>query len=246
MTSEVFISGGTGLIGSEIVDQLLRDGFDVITTTTTKNKAGDFIKYGRKLVIETIDFEGLNFDDRIADLFSKRNRLVAIINNARSLKFLETNDQGLCKPDNLINEFILDVVVPYKISLMAAELITNLETIINISSQYASRVPNPNLYASNSEVSPIQYNVAKAALNKITKELAVRFGERKIRVNCIEFGGVEGQAPNFFVKNYNAKVPQGRMLKASECYGPVKMLLDKNNSAINGAVIEANAGWMLC
>ena len=28
------------------------------------------------------------------------------------------------------------------------------------------------------------------------------------------------------------------MLEASECYGPIKMLLDKNNSAINGAVIE--------
>ena len=246
MTSEVFISGGTGLIGSEIVDQLLRDGFDVITTTTTKKKAGDFIKHGCKLTVEAIDFADLNLDDRLSDLFSKRKNLVAVINNARSLKFLETNDQGLCKPDNLINELNLDVVVPYKISLMAVEFIANLETIINISSQYASRVPNPSLYASKSEMSPIQYNVAKAALNKITKELAVRFGERQIRVNCIEFGGVEGHAPNSFVDKYNAKVPQSRMLKASECYGPVKMLLDKNNSAINGAVIEANAGWTLC
>ena len=246
MASEVFISGGTGLIGSEIVDQLLRDGYDVITTTTTKKKAGDFVKYGRKLTIETIDFVSLNFDDCLADLFSKRKKLMAIINNARSLKFLKTDDQGLCNPDNLINEFNFDVVVPYKISLMAVELIANLETIINISSQYASRDPNPNLYTSNSEMSPIQYNVAKAALNKITKELAVRFGERKIRVNCIEFGGVEGRATNYFVDHYNAKAPQSRMLKASECYGPVKMLLDKNNSAINGAVIEANAGWTLC
>ena len=62
---------------------------------------------------------------------------------------------------------------------MAVELVPNLETIINISSQYASRVPNPNLYNSNSEMSPIQYNVSKAALNKITKELAVRLMSEK-------------------------------------------------------------------
>ena len=55
MASEVFVSGGTGLIGSEIVDQLMRDGFDVITTTTTK-EAGDFVKHSRKLRVERIDF----------------------------------------------------------------------------------------------------------------------------------------------------------------------------------------------
>ena len=246
MASEVFVSGGTGLIGSEIVDQLMRDGFDVITTTTTKKKAGDFVKHSRKLRVERIDFTNSDFADRLENIFSNNKALVAIINNARSLKFFETNDQGLCQPDDLISEFNLDVVIPYKISLMAVELVPNLETIINISSQYASRVPNPNLYNSNSEMSPIQYNVSKAALNKITKELAVRLGERKIRVNCIEFGGVEGRAPNAFINRYNAKAPHSRMLKASECYGPIKMLLDKNNSAINGAVIEANAGWTLC
>ena len=126
---------------------------------------------------------------------------------------------------------------------MAVELVQNLETIINISSQYASRVPNPNLYNSNSEMSPIQYNASKAALNKITKELAVRLGERKIRVNCIEFE-VEGRAPNDFVTDIMQSA-YSRMLEASECYGPIVML-DKNNSAINGAVIEANEGWTLC
>ena len=121
-----------------------------------------------------------------------------------------------------------------------------VDEIINISSQYASRVPNPYLYVNLSEPSAIQYNVAKAALNKLTKELAVRFADQNIRVNSIEFGGIEGRATDTFVQRYNSKAPHGRMLKLAECYGPIKMLLDNDSQAINGAVIEANAGWTLC
>ena len=200
MAKQIFISGGTGLIGREVVERLLQDGYDVITTTTSFEKVGDFVKYNRKLKIERIDFTDTSFRAQLAKILSESKELVAVINNARSLGFLKTDDNGFCRPEDLINEFNLDVVVPYEISIMAAEMNSNLETIINISSQYASRVPNPYLYVNLSEPSAIQYNVAKAALNKLTKELAVRFADQNIRVNSIEFGGIEGRATDTFVQ----------------------------------------------
>tara|TARA_B100001057_G_scaffold499213_1_gene609019 strand:- start:218 stop:958 length:741 start_codon:yes stop_codon:yes gene_type:complete len=246
MNNEIFITGGTGLLGKEIADRLMKDGFDVISTTTTDEKVGEYSAYGQKLTIRKVNFLDNGFVGQIEKIFEKSGNIMAIINNARSLKFLETDRRGFCKPDDLMNEFKINVVVPYQISMLGAELVGNLETIINIGSQYASRVPNPNIYDEKTDASPIQYNVSKAALNKITKELAVRFADKKIRVNCIEYGGIVGRAPKSFVSRYNDKVPHGRMLDVKECYGPIKMLLDPDNTCVNGAILEANAGWTIC
>jgi NAD(P)-dependent dehydrogenase (short-subunit alcohol dehydrogenase family) len=241
----IFITGGTGLLGSEVVDRLLRDGFDVISTTTSDEKVCDCVKYGQRLKIIKINFMNSDFEQIIIELFQKSN-IYAIINNARSFEYLKTNSNGFCSAEDLQNEFYMNVIVPYRLALLAFEFNKVLEIIINISSQYARRVPNPYLYNAKSEISPIQYNVSKAALNKITKELAVRFFEKKIRVNCIEYGGIEGRASNSFVEKYNSRSPHGKMLKLNECYGPIKTLLDPDNCSINGAVIVANSGWTLC
>ena len=246
MVKEIFITGGTGLLGKELVNRLMKDGFDVITTTTKDEKVGDYSAHGQSLTVRKVNFLDNMFITQIERIFEKSVNITAIINNARSLKFLETDGKGFCRPDDLMNEFKINVVVPYQISLLGAELVEQLETIINIDSQYASRVPNPNIYEKKIDASPIQYNVSKAALNKITKELAVRFADKKIRVNCIEYGGIMGRAPRSFVKRYNDKVPHGRMLDVKECYGPVKMLLDPDSICVNGAILEANAGWTIC
>lgn len=246
MTSKViFITGGTGLLGSEVVDRLLRDGFDVISTTTTEEKVCDIIRYGQSLKILKINFMSTDFEDKIIKIFQK-SKIFALINNARSFEHLKTDINGFCNAEDLQNEFYMNVIIPYRLAVLAFEYSQTFEIIINVSSQYASMVPNPYFYEKKSDISPIQYNVSKAALNKITKELAVRFCEKNIRVNCIEYGGIEGRAPNSFIEKYNSKSPHGKMLKVDECYGPIKTLLDPDNCLINGATIIANFGWTLC
>ena len=49
---------------------------------------------------------------------------------------------------------------------------TKLKSIINISSIYGSVVPNLKLYKNPETESPIHYGISKAALEKMTKEMA--------------------------------------------------------------------------
>ena len=121
-----------------------------------------------------------------------------------------------------------------------------LKSIVNISSQYSLVAPNMNLYDSPDKSSPIQYNTSKASLNHLTKELAVRYLKKNIRVNCVAFGGFEGRASKDFVKRYSDISPGKRMLKIKEVYGPIKFLLEEESSSINGQTIIADAGWTLC
>ena len=97
----------------------------------------------------------------------------------------------------------MHVIVPYELSTCLIELQSeDCKTITNIGSMYGVVAVNPNLYSENDQPSPIHYGVAKAACHHLTKELAIRFSENNVRVNCVAFGGVEGRVNKDFKKRY--------------------------------------------
>lgn len=243
---KVVITGGTGLLGSELVARLLKDGYDVITTTTQSEKAGNFRIDDRNLIVRQVDFLNPVSREEFYTYLKNDNGFEFLVNNARSLKFLESDEEGFCTTENFAAEIQMNTIIPYELSVLAANSSSKLQGVINISSQYGGSVPNPALYDSKAVMSPLQYNVSKAALNKLTQELAVRFADQNIRVNAIAYGGIKGRANADFVQRYEASAPQVRMLNLNECYGPLKLLLDTETSAINGQIIDASAGWTLC
>ena len=246
MTKSVIITGGTGLLGTELVSRLLGDNYNVITTTSKIEKISQPIHDTHNAIIKHVDFlndhQIKNFEKYIKSV----GKIDFLINNARCLNFLNSDDLGLCSVDNLIAEFRINVAVPMRLSNFLIHSGMAPQGIINISSQYASVVPNQTIYEKVSDMSPIQYNVSKAALNKLTKELAVRLAPFRTKVNGIAYGGIKGRASDKFVENYEAIAPHSRMLNLEECYGPLKWLMTDDSNTLNGQVIEANIGWTLC
>jgi NAD(P)-dependent dehydrogenase (short-subunit alcohol dehydrogenase family) len=245
LSSRVLLTGGTGLLGEQLVSQLLEDNFEVITTTSKLAKARR--KYDdTNLDIFHVNFLDENHVQRFERVLKSFDGFDFLINNARSLEFLESDNLGLCSSENLIAEYKINVAMPLRLVGVLMRLKKPLRGIINISSQYSSVVPNPIIYASPSEISPIQYNVSKAALDKLTKELAVRLSSYKTRVNGIAFGGIKGRASEDFITRYESLAPHSRMLDLSECYGTLRWLMSDDSMPLNGHIIEANAGWTLC
>ena len=91
--------------------------------------------------------------------------------------------------------------------------------------------------------SPIHYGVIKAALNHLTKELAVRLANKNILVNAVAYGGVEGRADGEFIARYKELCPKGRMLKSEEIAGIVSYLLLSADDMLTGQVIALDGGW---
>ena len=120
-----------------------------------------------------------------------------------------------------------------------------LKTITNIGSQYGLVTATPSLYRNYHKDYPIQYGVAKAALVHLTKELAVKFSENNIRVNCLALGGVEGRVSASFVKRYSKLSPMGKMLSEEDILTPLDFIMHENSRAINGQTIIADGGWTL-
>ncbi len=251
MTKEtILVTGGTGLFGSQFVNFFSNNGFEVIFTSTNENKSIELKESCLKK--DNISFLICDLTDISSQIraFNRLNeegkKIHHLINNARSLDNLKINENGETDRQDFLSEYLLNVVVPYEISMfLFRSQPESLNTVTNISSQYGIVAANKNLYKNFIHESAIQYGVAKAALNHLTKELAVRFIDKNIRVNCVAYGGVDGRADDEFKKRYAKLSPGKRMLSESEIVGPVEMLISKSNSAINGQTIIADGGWTL-
>ena len=169
-----------------------------------------------------------------------------LINAARNIEYLRVAKNGISSRSEFVNEYLLDVVIPYELSMkLANRKGSKLKGVINIGSQYGSVVTNPVLYDNYSVQTAVQYGVAKAALVHLTKELAVRLSNQKILVNCVAYGGVEGRVDTEFVDRYSKLTPLGRMLKPIEIASPIDFLMSDDNSFITGQTIMVDGGWGL-
>ncbi|MDC0309185.1 SDR family oxidoreductase [bacterium] len=247
----ILITGGSGKFGCTLVSHFLTKSDRVIATcrsdaSLTKMKS-EYASYGDRFVGLKVN---LIVNGAIASL---REQLDArgmcpdsLINNARSLNFLKIRADGLVSREDFTNEYLLDVVVPYEITMaLVQQQNSQLRRVLNIGSQYGTVAANPHLYTDPINQSPLHYGVAKAALVHLTKELAVRLAGKDIRVNCVAFGGVEGRVDEAFKQRYAQLCPMGRMLRDDEVVGPVDMLLSDQCSGITGHILAVDGGWSI-
>lgn len=243
----VVITGANGKLGTAITTHLVESGYHIVAVVRPRPGREDVIIRSEGLVTEVaLDL----VQEGSAELLCKQLVAMSIspiglINNARDLKNLNLDKTGLVSRKNFQNEHLLGVVVPYEISSALANKFVTLRSIINISSMYGNVAVNKTLYEEKGQNSPIHYGVSKAGLNHLTRELAVRFAEKKISVNSISFGGVAGRADQNFVNKYNALCPSGRMLQEENVGHHVSYLLDKNLVGLTGHDLKADGGWTI-
>lgn len=247
----VLITGGTGKFGSVLIDHFCQRGMQVIFTSTSAEKiaklVGAYSENNRSITGIQVDFSLDGSVSCLMQQLAKNNISVDfLVNNARSLTSLAIEADGRVLRENFLAEYLLDVVVPYELTMAIAKFDGGgLKSVVNIGSQYGMVAANPSLYTDHARQSPIQYSVAKAALVHLTKELAVRLAEQKIRVNCVAYGGVEGRVDEAFKARYASLVPSQRMLSEAEIPGPIEFLLSDASSAMTGQVICADGGWTI-
>ena len=245
----ILITGGSGKFGHTLVSHFLAAGDRVLATCRTDESLEKLIKEYLRYSDRFVGFKAdLTEKDAIVllreQLDARDIRPDCLINNARSISFLQIGADGLVSRENFTNEYLLDVVVPYELTMaLAQQRDSQLRRVLNIGSQYGTVAANPHLYTDPIKQSPLHYGVAKAALAHLTKELAVRLAGKGIQVNCVAFGGVEGRVDEAFKQRYAQLCPMGRMLRDDEVVGPVDMLLSDKCSGITGHILAVDGGW---
>ena len=266
----VVITGGMGLLGSVYTHSLLSLGASVIIIDKKIDKT-KFIKnlvkeYNlTKEIINKIKFVKCDItnkkqiDKSFKKIRSNLKNLKVLINNASLVKQVGNDDlRDTYKPFLQMKQ--KDWEDFFSVDLTGTLLVTQKcipflrknggGSIINISSTYGILSPDQRIYESLSPKNskqkiekPIGYSISKSGVLNMTRFLATKFAEDKIRVNTLTLGGVYDNNPKTFVKSYSNKTPLRRMADKNEYAGPIIFLATDASSYMTGSNLVVDGGW---
>lgn len=235
----IIVTGGSGLLGTEIVNHLKLNGaivfnFDITVNTDLDNRTCYCDVTNQESIENALKFVLLNFQ-----------KIDALVNNAYprtsdwSNKFEDVNFSSWQKNIDLqlnsvflVSQLILKVMSDQKFG-----------SIINISSIYGLVGPDFSIYEGTNMTMPVAYSAIKGGIINFTRYLASYFGPQNIRINCISPGGIFDNHSNAFVENYNKKVPLRRMALPNDISPAVEFLISDSSSYITGQNLIIDGGW---
>lgn len=236
----IIVTGGSGLIGKAIIDDIKNKGGIAINADVSvkTNLANGTIKTditSELSIIETIE--------QVATHFGKIDGLV---NNA----YPRTKDWGTRFEDISVDSWRTNVDMQMNSSFVfiqkiAPELLKTKGSIVNITSIYGVIGNDLSIYEGTNINTAAAYSAIKGGIINFSRYLASYFGKQGIRVNCVSPGGIFDNQHEVFVKNYEKKVPLGRMGTPDDIAPSVSFLLSEEAKYITGQNLIVDGGWTI-
>lgn len=236
----IIVTGGSGLLGREILSDILRKGgiainFDL--SKDTKVKSTDFFQ------CDITNEESVRL--ALSHIKSKYGKIDGLVNNA----YPRTSDWGSSFEELSLDSIRLNVDWQMNSYLNLCKLIVpimrenNGGSVVNMTSIYGVVGNNFMIYEGTGIEPPIAYSAIKGGLINATRFLASKYGKEKIRFNCVSPGGILDQQPKSFIKAYEQLVPMKRMGHPDDIAPAVSFLLSDDSKYITGQNIIVDGGW---
>jgi NAD(P)-dependent dehydrogenase (short-subunit alcohol dehydrogenase family) len=246
-TKIAIVTGGSRGIGAATAEQLAEDGYDVcISYHTNEQAAIDVVTgvkaLGRKAIHVQCD---VGIEQDVLNLFDACYTGLgtpdALVNNAGIVAEKSRVDQ--MELSRFEKMFTTNVTGTF---LACREAIKRMSTlrggsggvIVNVSS-IAARIASPGEY--------VDYAASKAAVDTLTRGLAIEVADESIRVNAVRPGIIDteihasGGQPDR-VKQFSPLIPMKRGGTPIEVAQTIRWLLSDEASYITGALIDVSGG----
>ena len=241
----IYIIGGSGLLGSEIVNQVDKFFFNIVVLDIKKNA-----KFNNKIKYKKFDCTKTNVIKKQLSSCFKIFGKPDILINCSYPKSKDWNKIDFKKENpKLLKNNIEHHLNSY--ALITQITCNNIKkkggSIINVSSIYGEVGQDESLYEGTKIKSNYIYSLIKSGIIGMTKTFASHYGKYNIRINCISPGGIRDKNNKFqnkrFMKNYSNRVPLKRMAKVNEVAAPILFLASEESSYITGTNILVDGGW---
>lgn len=247
-----FVSGGAGLLGSEVSCALSGAGARVIILDIDAGKAEDVKKRINEagfnadyVYFDIADTE--NIEKTINALFEKYEGADIWVNAA----YPRTKDWAAPLEDVNVNSWRKNIDMHLNGYYFSAQKIAECMkkqksgSIINFASIYGIVGPDFSLYEDTNMTMPPAYSAIKGAVVNFTKHLASYYGKHNIRVNSVSPGGVRDAQPEKFISRYSEKTPLGRMANKEDITGAVIFLASDASGYVTGHNLVVDGGWSI-
>lgn len=237
------VTGSTSGIGKAIATRLASEGFSVIFHSRSSVDVGQQLaaqhqdaSYFQADLSNQAEAKGL-----IGHIASRYGRLDVLVNNAAITEVIDHSDLKAATPEIWRKLHEVNVISPWTLIAEAESLLKNASSesatscILNISSHAGVRPKGAS----------IPYSVTKAALNHMTKLLALNLGP-DIRVNAIAPGLVHTPMSKDWAaarELWASKAPMKRGAEPEEIAYVASMLI--NSSYLTGEIVLSDGGLNL-
>lgn len=243
------VTGGAGRYGRQISVALAEAGATVIAASRDLEKCEEFAASLRR---DGFDVYGLALDlmnegsvQGIASRIESRwGKLDVLVNNAVAVRAEPFDKHSV---EEWARSMECNSTVLYCACRIFGETMCRRHSgsIINIGSIYGVVSPDFRIYDGHNEMTnPPSYGFAKAGMIQLTRYLAVYFGPRGIRVNCLSPGGLYSpDMPEEFVEKYSYRTPLGRMAGPNDIKGAAVFLASDASAFITGQNLLVDGGY---
>ncbi len=171
----------------------------------------------------------------VADRFG---RLDILINNA-----------GVCDDGPLEDQTLSELETVIQVNLVAVLDLCRLVAPLLFASDHGSVINIASIYGLVASRGPMAaYNSSKAALIGLTRNLAVQWGPRRVRVNALAPGYFPSEltgmlADREFVRLIESQTLLARAPSIDELDGPLLFLASDASSYVTGHTLVVDGGW---
>ncbi len=248
MKKIAFVVGGSGLIGSEVINSLIKEKFKVINIDLKKRKNSKYSEIFQKLNLKKNSYE-----KDLLNIIKKFGLPDVFINCA----YPKTRDWEKSTFKKITYKSIEEnIKINLITSCLSARLIAEESikkkkkcSIVLLSSIYGLVGQDLSIYKNTNIKENVTYSVIKGGLINFTRQMAAYYSRYGIRINSVCPGGVidkkniKKKKYKIFLKNYSSRVPIGRLANPDEIAKPIIFLSSQNSSYITGINLLVDGGW---
>jgi NAD(P)-dependent dehydrogenase (short-subunit alcohol dehydrogenase family) len=252
------VTGALGLIGKHHCHALAEAGANVVVCDLNESECANFAASLSVLSLGiSVDITNKkSVQDLKRKILSNYGKIDILINNAAindkfedPLSALEESKFEYYPVEMLKKSLDVNVIGMFICSQVLGSEMANRGSgsIINVASTYGIVAPDQSIYKNEKGEQTFYksaaYPVTKGAVISFTKFLAAYWGNKGVRVNTLSPGGVRDNQAEFFIKNYSARTPLGRMAHPTDYKGALVFLASDASSYMTGANLVVDGGW---
>ena len=242
MTRSFVVTGGGRGIGRALVERLV-GGADKVVALELNRAALEWTEARPEVLGMVGDAGDEAVAEQAADLAQSAGTLSGWVNNAAVFRDASLDSAPTREILDLIALNFDPVLVGCATAIRRFVDADSGGAIVNVSSHQAQR-PVPG---------SLPYSTAKAAVEGLTRALAVEYGPRGIRVNAVALGSIRTERYDTWLakrasdaehleKQMALLHPVGRVGSPEEAAAAVAYLLSDDASFINGAIVPVDGG----